>query len=167
MGKFGSTAAVIRSSAAALLLCVIALAQAKSAAAQGLDAQRPGASLTARAARADDSSSLYREAERAFPAFCREWERKLRQREQDNLANLRWSERNGYQTATYVGYGPIESCVCKRSAKGQPVGKIVYREMVYYLVGRTVEEAKRSQPKLIGSTDTVELFNWSGHRWEY
>jgi hypothetical protein len=50
----------------------------------------------------------FERASSTFPAFCRDWERKLHDREVNNLANIAWSERGGYETATFVGYGPIE-----------------------------------------------------------
>jgi hypothetical protein len=127
-------------------------------------------------ARADESSSAakdahfdseYHDAEAAFPQFCREWAAKLRKREADNLEHIHWREQNGYEVGTYVGYSPIETCSCKRSAKGLPVGKLSYHEEIYYLVGHSIEEAKHAKPKVIGTTSTLELFNWNHHHWQY
>lgn len=109
----------------------------------------------------------FNKARTAFPTFCHDWERKLAQREHDNLGTIHWTERNGWQTGTYVGYSKIESCMCDQRPEGAPVGKLTYHEYIYYLAGRTVEEAKRATPKSIGVTSTLELFNWSDHQWQY
>jgi hypothetical protein len=113
------------------------------------------------------SDSDFRDAEAAFPRFCEEWAAKLRRRQVDNVAHIQWHERNGYETGTYVGYTRIESCVCKHSSKGMPVGRISYHEEIYYLVGRTIEEAKHAKPQLVGTTSIIELFNWNHHHWQY
>jgi hypothetical protein len=103
----------------------------------------------------------------AFPSFCQGWERKLHDREVDNLTHLDWQARNGFATATYVGYGRVESCETKESNAGVPIGKLTYEEYRYYLVGKTVREAKRAQAKLIGASSTLEIFSWDKDRWFY
>jgi len=109
----------------------------------------------------------YGRALATFPSFCRDWERKLHDREVNNLANITWQERNGYKTATYTGYGKIEHCECKPTPQGIPIGKLTYREMSYYLVGKTIEEAKHAAPKLLRRTDTLEIFSWEKNKWFY
>jgi hypothetical protein len=39
--------------------------------------------------------------------------------------------------------------------------------MSYYLVGKTIEEAKRAKPKLLRLTNTLEIFSWDKNRWFY
>jgi hypothetical protein len=101
-----------------------------------------------------------------FPSFCHDWERRLHDRELDNVEHLTWQTRDGYQTATYVGYSTIESCETKPT-RTTLIGKLTYDELYYYIVGKTVDEAKHSKPKLIGKTNTLEIFSWESNRWFY
>src|SRR5581483_820764 len=66
----------------------------------------------------------YRQAAAIFPSFCKDWERKLRDREVNNIQHIVWRLENGYQTAIYTGYGPIESCETHQSPQGFSIGKI-------------------------------------------
>jgi hypothetical protein len=110
---------------------------------------------------------LYARAAAAFPSFCSDWAHKLRVREADNLNSLNFQEKSGYETASYVGYGPIKSCECKESAEGIPLGKVTYDEQDYFLEGKTIDEAKHSSPKLVGITHTLEIFSWDKEKWFY
>lgn len=109
----------------------------------------------------------YKQAETAFPAFCRRWERLLHERELNNLGHIEWRPRAGYQTGFYTGYSGIKSCACKRSAAGFAIGKLTYQEMKYYVVGRTPEEARRVKPTVVELTPTTELFRWDHGKWFY
>lgn len=102
-----------------------------------------------------------------FPVFCQDWERKLHDREVDNLAHINWQKRGDYHTATYVAYSRIESCETKESDKGVPIGKLSYEEYNYYLVGKTIDEAKHAAPKLVSRTNTLKIFSWEKNRWFY
>jgi hypothetical protein len=104
---------------------------------------------------------------RKLPSFCQDWQTKLHEREINNLAHLTWQEKNGYATATYVGYGKVDGCLCKESAEGVPIGKVTYDEYQYYLVGKTLNEAKAAKPKLTGTTHTLEIFSWYKEQWFY
>lgn len=110
---------------------------------------------------------LYARAAAAFPNFCHEWARMLRDRESNNLSSLNWKENGGYETASYVGYGPLKTCECKESAEGIPLGKVTYDEEDYYIVGKTVDEAKHSQPKVVRTVPTLEIFSWDQNKWFY
>jgi hypothetical protein len=110
---------------------------------------------------------LYAQAAAAFPHFCQDWQRMLRDREQNNLSSLNWQEKSGYETASYVGYGPIKTCECKESAEGIPLGKVTYDEQNYYLAGKTMDEAKHTPPKVVGITHTLEIFSWDKNKWFY
>jgi hypothetical protein len=105
-------------------------------------------------------------ASAAMPAFCHDWNRMLHDREVNNLSHLDWHERQGYETASYTGYGQVEGCQCKESDEGVPIGKVTYQEMNYYLAGRSIQEAK-AHPKLLGTTNTLEIFSWEKDRWFY
>jgi len=91
----------------------------------------------------------------------------LRDRESNNLSSLNWKENGGYETASYVGYGPLKTCECKESAEGIPLGKVTYDEEDYYIVGKTVDEAKHSQPKVVRTVPTLEIFSWDQNKWFY
>jgi hypothetical protein len=105
-------------------------------------------------------------AQAALPGFCHNWDRMLHDREVNNLSHLDWHENQGYETATYTGYGQVEACEAKESDEGVPIGKVRYEERNYYLVGKTTDEAK-SHPKLLGVTKTLEIFSWEKDRWFY
>ena len=104
---------------------------------------------------------------RRLPSFCQDWQSKLHEREINNLAHLTWQEKNGYETATYVGYGKVDGCLCKESAEGVPIGKVTYDEYQYYLTGKTLNDAKVAKPKLTGTTHTLEIFSWDKEQWFY
>jgi hypothetical protein len=104
---------------------------------------------------------------RKLPSFCQDWQSKLHEREINNLAHVAWQEKNGYETATYVGYGKVNGCLCKESAEGVPIGKVTYDEYQYYLVGKSLNEAKVAKPKLTGTTRTLEIFSWDKEQWFY
>lgn len=108
-----------------------------------------------------------RRASVAFPAFCRNWERKLKERTANNLRHIVWKLEHGYETGTYVGYGSIRSCSCKAGTRGVPIGELTYQEFNYQLTGPTIEQARHSKPKPVGITNTTEIFRWGGHNWVY
>jgi hypothetical protein len=110
--------------------------------------------------------TVFEHAAGLFPAFCKDWERKLHDRELNNLENVTWKDQNGWKTGTYLGYSPIKTCSCKRSTGGAPIGELTYQETEYYLTGRTVEEARHAQPKPVGVTNTTEIFRWDKTKWD-
>jgi hypothetical protein len=103
----------------------------------------------------------------SFPAFCKDWERRLHDRELNNQENVTWKDKDGFKTGTYLAYSPIKTCACKRSTGGVPIGELTYQETEYYLAGRTVEEARHTQPKPVGITNTTEIFRWDRTKWDY
>jgi hypothetical protein len=109
----------------------------------------------------------YEHAAASFDAFCSDWERLLHDREVNNLEHLNWHQQGGYETATYTGYGKIEGCECKASKEGLPIGKIRYEEISYYLIGKTIEDAKHAVPKMTGKIETLEIFSWEKNKWFY
>jgi hypothetical protein len=109
----------------------------------------------------------YERAASLFPTFCQDWERLLHEREVNNLEHLSWREQGGLETATYTGYGKVESCECKASKEGLPIGKISYEEINYLLTGKTMDQAKHSSPKLTGHIETLEIFSWEKNGWFY
>lgn len=109
----------------------------------------------------------YERAATAFPGFCQTWERLLHEREVNNLGHLNWRALGGIETANYTGYGKVESCECKASKEGLPIGKIQYEEIKYLLTGKTIDEAKHTAPKSTGTISTLEIFSWEKNRWFY
>jgi hypothetical protein len=109
----------------------------------------------------------YRRAASAFTGFCHDWEHLLHEREVDNLEHLSWREDGGLKTATYTGYGKLESCECKESKEGLPIGKIRYREISYSIMGKTIDEARHAAPKLLHEISTLEIFSWDNGKWFY
>ena len=102
-----------------------------------------------------------------FPDFCKHWQQDLRERETNNLSNLNFSLKDGFETATYTGYGQIAGCESHQSKDGYSIGKITYEEFVYYIVGKTEEEARRAVPKAVSDTHTTEIFRWENNKWFY
>jgi hypothetical protein len=109
----------------------------------------------------------YEEAAARFPDFCHNWQRMLHDREINNLRHLTWQTRDGAQTSTYTGYGQVETCETKESVEGVPIGKILYQEMVYYLSGKSADEALHAPPRLLHESHTLEIFSWEKDKWFY
>jgi hypothetical protein len=109
----------------------------------------------------------YEQAAARFPDFCHDWQRMLHDRETNNLQHLTWQTRDGVQTSTYTGYGPVETCETKESVEGVPIGKISYEEMIYYLAGKNADDARHAAPKLVHETHTLEIFSWEKDKWFY
>jgi hypothetical protein len=109
----------------------------------------------------------YQRAASAFSLFCHDWERMLHEREVNNLDHLSWRREGGLETATYTGYGRVEGCECKASKEGLPIGKIRYRERNYLIAGQTIDQARRTTPKLTHEINDLEIFSWDKGKWFY
>ncbi len=109
----------------------------------------------------------FRHASTAFPPFCKDWERKLRDRERNNLAHMTWRRQGGSETGTYVGYSAIDSCMCKQARNGVPIGELTYKQFDYVLTGKNVDEAKHSHPRQTSIAPTREIFSWDKGKWYY
>jgi len=110
---------------------------------------------------------LYLRAANAFPAFCQDWGRKLQSRDVNNVDNVSWQVKGGWETGTYIVYSPIKTCDTKRAANGQPIGELTYQETEYYLTGHTITEARHAHPKPVSVTNTTEIFRWDRTHWDY
>jgi hypothetical protein len=106
-------------------------------------------------------------ASAVFPSFCQHWQQDLRDRETNNRNHLSFVEKDGYETATYTGYGKIEECESHQSKMGFSIGRITYEEFEYYIVGKTQDEAEHATPKPVSDTHTTELFRWDHEKWFY
>jgi hypothetical protein len=102
-----------------------------------------------------------------FPSFCQHWQQNLRDRESNNRNHLNFIEKDGYETATYTGYGKIEECESHQSRTGFSIGRITYEEFEYYIVGKTQDDAEHAAPKTVSDTHTTELFRWDDNKWFY
>jgi hypothetical protein len=109
----------------------------------------------------------FRKASALFPDFCKHWEQDLRDREANNILNLKFNEKDGYETATYTAYGKIAACESHQSKDGYSIGKITYEEFEYYIAGRSQDEARRAVPKTVSDTHTTEIFRWDEGKWFY
>lgn len=109
----------------------------------------------------------YQQAAALFPSFCKDWERKLRDRETNNVAHLIWKLENGFETALYTGYGPVESCEAHQSDQGFSIGKLTYEEFHYLIKGKTMDEAAHSKATPVDDTHTTEIFRWEKGKWFY
>jgi hypothetical protein len=110
---------------------------------------------------------IFQRAASTFTPFCHDWERLLHEREVNNLSHLSWRKDGGLQTATYTGYGKVESCECKASREGLPIGKIRYEERNYSIAGKTTDQARHAAPKLTHEISTLEIFSWDKGKWFY
>jgi hypothetical protein len=109
----------------------------------------------------------FQKASTLFPAFCKDWERKLHDREVNNQSHIAWKQKDGWETGTYVGYSPVQKCECHQSTDGYSIGKVTYQEFQYYIFGKTSDEAKHAPPKVTDTTATTELFRWDKNAWFY
>ncbi|MBF6570449.1 MAG: hypothetical protein IVW54_16405 [Candidatus Binataceae bacterium] len=107
----------------------------------------------------------YKRAAAEFPEFCHEWQHKLQARQQYNLTRIDWRVDHGTENGTYVGYGPISSCVTKMSDGGVSIGKLTYDEYTYMVSGKTVADARHAQPKPVSTVRTLEIFRFDHNRW--
>jgi hypothetical protein len=109
----------------------------------------------------------FKKASAMFPDFCQHWEQNLRDRETDNLKKMNFMQKDGFETATYTGYGKVAGCEAHQSKDGYSIGKITYEEFIYYLAGKTRDEAAHAAPKTISDTHTTEIFRWENDKWFY
>jgi uncharacterized protein YeaO (DUF488 family) len=109
----------------------------------------------------------FKTAAETFPQFCQHWEQNLRDREANNLTKLIYTLKEGFETATYTGYGKIASCEAHQSKDGYSIGKITYEEFIYYVAGKTTDEARKAPPQTVSDTHTTEIFRFENNKWFY
>ena len=109
----------------------------------------------------------FKKAAALFPDFCRHWEQDLHERETNNRSKLKFNLKDGFETATYTAYGKVAGCESHQSKDGYSIGKISYEEFIYYLVGKSEDEAKHASPRAISDTHTTEIFRWDNGKWFY
>ena len=142
--------------------------EARDGAASGVAQPHPGLHGRVRAA-LERADRLFQRASEAFPSFCQDWEAKLRERERNNLSHIEWKENDGLKNGSYVGYSKVTGCACKQSAKGIPIGRLMYQEFKYQLEGKTLTEAMHALPKPAVTTNTTEIFRFDTNlnKWTY
>jgi hypothetical protein len=109
----------------------------------------------------------FKKASALFPGFCHHWEQDLHERETNNLSKLKFNLKDGFKTATYTAYGKVAACESHQSKDGYSIGKLTYEEFIYYLVGKSEDEARHASPKAISDTRTTEIFRWDNDKWFY
>jgi hypothetical protein len=109
----------------------------------------------------------FQQASALFPAFCKDWEQKLRDRETNNIEHLELKLENGFETALYTGYSQVESCEAHQSPQGFSIGKLSYEEFHYLIKEKTLDEAKHAKGNKVDDTHTTEIFRWDKGKWFY
>jgi hypothetical protein len=109
----------------------------------------------------------FQQASALFPAFCKDWEQKLREREANNIEHLELKMQNGFETALYTGYSSVESCESHQSPQGFSIGKLSYEEFHYLIKEKTLDEAKHAKGNKVDDTHTTEIFRWDKGKWFY
>lgn len=108
--------------------------------------------------------------ENSFRRFCSQWMHKLEIREQHNAARVKYVRKGLQVVGEYNGYAR-KSSSCQVQATGVAeapyVGKLGYRENVYRKSGRSHRNARRSDPRLLNTTEVLEIFRYNGRDWVY
>lgn len=108
--------------------------------------------------------------ESSFRRFCSQWMHKLELREKRNAARMKYVRKGLAVVGEYSGYGRRPSS-CQVQATGVAeapyIGKLTYRENVYRKSGRSRGTARRSNPKILQSTEVLEIFRYNGRSWVY
>jgi hypothetical protein len=110
--------------------------------------------------------ALAGDASSAFNTFCEEWMGKLAAREKYNIANIKWDAKPDGVRGEYVGYTQEHTCMVKDANK-VPIGKIIYREIVYRKHGGSIPEAEKSPAEATEVTEVTEIFRYSAGKWVY
>jgi len=109
----------------------------------------------------------YQQAAGLFPAFCKDWERMLHDREANNIQHIVWRLENGFETALYTGYSGVKTCEAHQSPEGFSIGKLSYEEFHYLIKAKTLDEAKHTTATPVDDTHTTEIFRWEKGKWFY
>jgi hypothetical protein len=106
----------------------------------------------------------------SFERFCSTWMGKLAERERFNLRNATARKSGDRVVVEYVGYGKSPTR-CEAKPSGVPsnpfVGKLVYQELRYERSGASKDGALTGQPRVLSSTEVMEIFRFDGSRWVY
>jgi hypothetical protein len=101
-----------------------------------------------------------------FTTFCEEWMGKLAARQEHNVTHIKWDTKPDGVKGEYVGYTTEHTCTLKNETK-VPIGKIIYREIVYQKHGGTIPEAEKSTGEATEVTEVTEIFRYAGGKWVY
>ncbi len=112
------------------------------------------------------TAALAEDATAAFNSFCEEWMGKLAAREQHNVTHIKWDANSAGVKGEYVGYTREHTCTVKNATQ-VPIGKIIYREIVYQKHGGSIPEAEKSPAEPIEATEVTEIFRYSAGKWVY
>jgi len=101
-----------------------------------------------------------------FDSFCVEWMGKLAARQEHNITHIKWDTKPEGVKGEYVGYTTEHTCTLKNETQ-VPIGKIIYREMVYQKAGGSIPEAEKSEARAIETTEVTEIFRYAAGKWVY
>jgi len=101
-----------------------------------------------------------------FDSFCTEWMGKLAARQEHNITHIKWDTKPDGVKGEYVGYTKEHTCTLKNETQ-VPIGKIVYREIVFQKAGSSIPEAEKSEAQAIETTEVTEIFRYAGGKWVY
>ena len=101
-----------------------------------------------------------------FDSFCLEWMGKLAARQEHNIAHIKWDTKPDGVKGEYVGYTTEHTCTLKNETQ-VPIGKIIYREIVFQKAGGSIPEAEKSEAQAIETTEVTEIFRYAGGKWVY
>jgi hypothetical protein len=104
---------------------------------------------------------------RGFRSFCDEWMGKLRARDRDNVAQIKWESRDGQVVGEHVAYGTERTCVAREAPGKDPIGKITYREIRYRREGKDPTAALAATGTILEQTEVTEIFRFAKGRWQY
>jgi hypothetical protein len=104
----------------------------------------------------------------SFNEFCEVWMGKLVQREIFNKQQIKWRPSAAGVEGEYVGYSTEHTCDLRPPIPGgPPIGKVIYRELIYRKKGNSKEEAQVSEPEIVEVTEITEIFRREKGKWIY
>ena len=112
------------------------------------------------------STALAGDVASQFTVFCEEWMGKLAARQEHNVTHIKWDAKPDGVKGEYVGYTHEHTCTLKDGAQ-VPIGKIIYREIVWQKHGGTIPEAEKSEAQAIETTEVTEIFRYAAGKWVY
>ena len=103
-----------------------------------------------------------------FEVFAEGWMAKLRERERFNVTRIEWRRSSSGVEGTYVGYDTANYRVLPLSnVEEVPIGKLVYLELKFRLVGDDEDGARGAKPQLVERVEVTELFRYHRGKWVY
>ena len=106
----------------------------------------------------------------SFQHFCKDWMKKLDEREVRNRSLAKAVSNGNELVMHYTGYGKT-SLKCEVRETGVPsqpfVGRLVYDEIEYQKAGATPSALSTKTPSVRARTEVMEIFRYDGKKWVY